>query len=118
MAQAPSASSTQYSVMHTFQSPQAAGTLVHIETEDGAEILTFEPAKEYQSVVVSSPELENGATHTVYAGGHSTGTVTDGLYSGGTYTGGTQVASLTISSIVTGGGFGGGGFGGGRGGRP
>jgi hypothetical protein len=115
MAQAPSESSTQYSVIYTFESVQAAGTMVHIETDDGREILTFVPMREYQSVVLSSPELENGATYVVYSGGSSTGTVTDGLYSDGAYAGGTQVASFTISSMVTGAGAAGGGFrGGGR----
>jgi hypothetical protein len=118
MAQAPSASSTQYSVMYNFASVQAAGTIVHIETKDGEEILTFVPTKAYQSVVLSSPELENGATCVVYSGGSSTGAVADGLYSGGTYTAGTQVAEFTISSMVTDAGSGGGGFLGGRGGGP
>jgi len=118
MAQAPSTTSTQYSVMHNFASAQAAGTMVHIETEAGEDILTFVPTKEYQSVLLSSPELENGATYTVYAGGNSTGTVTDGLYSGGTYTAGTQVTSFTISSMVTGAGSYGGGFPGGGRRRP
>ena len=118
MAEAPSASSTQYSVMYNFASPQAAGTIVHIETEDGEDILTFVPTKEYQSVVLSSPELENGSTYAVYSGGSSTGTVTDSLYSGGTYTAGTQVVEFTISSMVTGAGASGGGFPGGGGGGP
>ena len=113
MAQAPGASSTQYSVMYTFESPQAAGTMIHIETEDGEEILTFVQTKAYQSVVLSSPELENGSTYLVYSGGSSTGTVADGLYSGGTYTGGIQVSSFTISSMVTGAGSLRGGFPGG-----
>jgi hypothetical protein len=117
MAQAPSTSSTQYSVMQTFQSMQAAGTMIHIESEGGEDILTFVPTKEYQSVVFSSPELTNGSTYIVYSGGSSTGTVADGLYSGGTYTAGTQVTSLTISSIVTGAGAPRGGFPGGPGGN-
>ncbi|MEJ5308593.1 MAG: carbohydrate-binding domain-containing protein [Anaerolineae bacterium] len=107
MAQAPSASSTQYSVMQTFESPQAAGTLVSLVAADGTAVLTFAPTKAYQSVVFSSPELKNGETYTVYGGGASSGTATDGLYTGGTYTPGSQVASFTISSIVTGGGAGG-----------
>jgi len=114
MAQAPSTSSTQYSVMHTFSSPQAAGTMVHIETQDGEEILTFVPTKAYQSIVLSSPELKNGSTYVVYSGGSATGAATDGLVSDGTYTPGAQVASLTISSMVTGAGS----FGGGFPGRP
>jgi hypothetical protein len=107
MAQAPSTSSAQYSVMHNFVSRQAAGTMVHIETESGEDVLTFVPTKEYQSVLLSSPELENGATYVVCSGGSSTGAVTDGLHSGGTYTAGTQVATFTIASMVTGAGFGG-----------
>lgn len=106
MTQAPSASSTQYSLMHNFASAQAAGTLVHIETKDGQALLTFAPTKRYQSIVISSPEIKNGSTCLVYSGGRSTGTAADGLYSGGTYTGGAQVASYTISSIVTGAGAG------------
>ena len=87
-----------------------------IETAEDQELLTFAPSKAYQSIVFSSPELGNGANLVVYAGGRSTGTVTDGLYAGGTYTAGTQVTSLTITSIVTGGGATMGGFPGGPGG--
>jgi uncharacterized membrane protein YhiD involved in acid resistance len=118
MAEAPSTTSTQYSVMYNFASPQAAGTVVHIETESGQEVLTFVPTKEYQSVVLSSPELENGVTYVVYSGGNSNGTAVDGVYSGGAYTAGTQVASFTISSMVTGGGATMGGFPGRPGRRP
>jgi hypothetical protein len=101
MAQAPGTSSTQYSVMMTFEASQPAGTVVHFETEDGEEILTFVPTKAYQSVVLSSSELKSGSTYVVYSGGSSSGIVTDGLYFGGAYTAGTKVTSFTISSIVT-----------------
>jgi hypothetical protein len=117
MAQSPSEASTQYSLMVNFDAMQPAGTLFHIETEDGADVLTFMSSKEYQSVVLSSPELEKGETYLVYTGGGATGTVTDGLYSGGTYTPGTEVYSLTISGMVTVAGSSGGGMmppGGGR----
>ncbi len=117
MAQAPSSSSTQYSVMHNFASTQAAGTMIHIENEDGEGALTFVPTKECQSIVFSSPELENGVTYKIYVGGNSTGTAINGLYSEGAYTPGTEITSFTISSIVTGGREGGPG-GGGPGGRP
>jgi len=117
MAQAPSASSTQYSVMQNFASVQAAGTLLHIVAANDEEVLTFAPTKAYQLVVFSSPVLKNGETYTVYVGGASSGTETDGLYSGGTYTPGSQAASFTISGIVTGSG-GGGFFGGPGGGAP
>jgi len=102
MAQNASTASTQYVVLETLSSVQAAGTMVHIESEAGETILTFVPAKDYQTVLVSSPELENGETYNVYLGGSATGTVTDGLYTDGTYTPGSQVSSFTISSIITG----------------
>lgn len=118
MAQAPSASSTQYSVMYNFDSTQAGGTIVHIETAAGEEVLTFVPTKDYQSVLLSSPALENGSTYVVYTGGSSTGTATDALYTGGAYTAGTEVASFAISSSVTRNGVQRGGPGGGPGGPP
>jgi hypothetical protein len=117
MAQAPSAASTQYSIMVNLTSAAAAGTPVHIESEDGKDVLTFIPTKAYRSIVVSSPDLENGATYLVYTGGSTTGTVTDGLVSGGSYSGGTEVASLTTTGMVTGAGSFGGGFPGGDPGR-
>lgn len=123
MAQAPSTSSTQYSLMQNLTSQQAAGAIVHIATASGEDVLTFMPTKTYQSVLFSSPALQNGETYTLYIGGSASGAATDGLYTGGTYTAGTQATSFTISSIVTGatgGGFGmpGGGMRPGGGRRP
>jgi hypothetical protein len=109
MAQAPDTSSTQYSVMMTYASAQPAGTMVHVETNNSEDILTFVPTKTYQSVVFCMPDLASGEEYNVYSGGSSTGTVTDGLYSGGVYTPGTQVATFTISGIVTNAGSSGGG---------
>jgi hypothetical protein len=116
MAQAPSDSSTQYSILYNFDTVQAAGTLIHIAIQNGQEILTFMPTKEYQSVVLSSSALQNGETYLVYTGGNSTGTITDGLYTGGVYTPGTQVASFTATNMVTSSGAQGAGFPGGPGG--
>ncbi|MBI2954897.1 MAG: carbohydrate-binding domain-containing protein [Chloroflexi bacterium] len=103
MVQSPDATSTQYSLALNLASPQSAGTLVHIEAEDGTGILTFAPMREYQSVVYSSSELKKGSTYTVYIGGSSTGSVVDGVYAGGTYTPGIRSGGFTISSAVTGG---------------
>jgi hypothetical protein len=101
MAQAPDATSTQRSLVLSLGSPQPAGTLVHIETSDGAGILTFAPIREYQSVVYSSPELKTGSTYNAYLGGSSTGSVLDGVYSGGSYTRDTRREGFTILSIGT-----------------
>ena len=120
MAQAPSESSSQYALLANLSSAQRAGTLIHLQTSSGEEVLTFSPSKSYQSIVFSSPDLEKGTTYEIYLGGSSSGSEVDGLYQGGNYTGGTQLTSLTISSPVTYLGSSGG-FGGGRmpgGGRP
>lgn len=101
MAQAPGTSSTQYSVMVNLTSSQPAATMFHIKSSGGEEILTFVPAKLFQSVVFSSPALKNGESYNVYTGGSSTGTTTDGLYSNGTYTPGAETSSFTISGMVT-----------------
>jgi len=101
MAQTPSESSSQSALLLNFEQIQAAGTLVHIQNSAGDEILTFEPAKEYQSLAFAAPDLVNGETYYVFLGGSSTGTVTDGLYQGGSYTPGVEYTSFTVSSVVT-----------------
>jgi hypothetical protein len=83
-----------------FMSTRQNGTIIHIQTSTGTEILTFQPTKAYKSIAFSSPALTKG-TYDVYFGGNSTGTVVDGLYTGGTYTPGTKYKNFTISSIVT-----------------
>lgn len=97
MAEVPDDSSTQEVLAASYGSAQAAGTMVHVEAADGTQILTFVPAKAYQSVVICSPLLQKGTTYNFYSGGSSTGTLADGLYSGGTYTAGTKLGSITIS---------------------
>lgn len=101
MAQAPGQSSSQYAALINLNAAQQAGTLVHIQTSDGEEVLTFSPNKSYQSIAFSSPELLNSTTYEIYLGGSSTGTATNGLYEGGAYSGGTAYSNFTISSIVT-----------------
>jgi hypothetical protein len=109
MAQAPSTSSTQNSVLVNLVSTQSAGTLVHIENEGGEDVLTYASPKQFQSIVLCSSALQYGTTYVIYIGGSATGTATDGLYSGGSYTPGSQVDVFTISGVVTmlgsGGGF-------------
>ncbi len=101
MAQAPSASSAQYSLLVNLNGTARAGTLVHIETSDGEPVLTFAPAKQYQSLVFSSSELEDGSTYDVYLGGSCSGEASDGLYAEGSYTSGTKYTSFTATDTVT-----------------
>jgi hypothetical protein len=101
MAQSLSTTSTQYSVLVNFRSAYQAGTLIHIESSTGSNIVTFQPTKQFQSIVVCSASLQQGTTYNVYVGGSSTGTLQDGVYTGGTYTAGTKYTSFTTSTVVT-----------------
>jgi hypothetical protein len=94
-------SSTQCSLMVIFDSSQQPGTVVHIQTSEGKNIVTFMPTKTYQSIVFSSPELQLGKTYNLFLGGSSTGAGTDGLYQDGEYIPGILYASFTISGVVT-----------------
>jgi len=108
MAMAPDTSSSQYSILLNLSSSLQPGTLIRLQNSAGEDIFTFAPTRIYQSFTFSSPELKEGETYTVYYGGSSTGTVTDGLYQNGNYLDGVKYTELTISSIVTR--IGGGGF--------
>lgn len=101
MTQAPSSSSTQYSVRVIMTSSLAANTIFHIQDAAGNDILTFKPARSYYSIVLSSPSLKSGSTYNIYTGGSCTGTLQNGLYTGGTYSGGTLYGNFTVSSSVT-----------------
>lgn len=100
MSQTPSESSSQNCVSITL-SQQEANSIVHIESEDGEDIITFAPSKQYQSVIVSSPKLKTGSSYTVSYGGQSNGENINGLYSNGEYSGGTEVGSFKISSSIS-----------------
>ncbi len=101
MPELPAASSTQNSIVMILDSAQTGGTMLHIENENGEEILSFVPAKSYQYVAVSSPELQTNGTYNIYIGGSSTGSNVDGLYQNSETSGGSLVSSVTISSTVT-----------------
>jgi len=85
-------SSEQCSLMYTYQSTQSAGTLVTLTDADGNVVASFAPDKQYQNVVISSPDMVSGSTYTLYSGGS---------VSNGTLSGGTQVASITLSGVST-----------------
>lgn len=101
MAETPSEQSAQNSIMMQFSNVQQAGTMVHLQDESGKAIATFTPAKDYQTVVISSPELNEDTTYTLYTGGSSTGIESGGLYTEGEYQAGTKIVSMTLSTPIT-----------------
>lgn len=117
MAEIPEASSGQY-VAAIGLDAQQAGTLLTITDQDGKVLCAFAPEKQYQHVVCSTPEFQEGNTYTVTLGGSCSGTETDGLYTGGSCTGGTELTSFTISDRITTAGSSAGGMNPQGGGRP
>jgi hypothetical protein len=88
----PDASSAQNYILLSFGENKPAGTTVRVEDENGAEIVTFKPGKEYAEFLFSSDKLMSGMICKVYSGGESIGSEdNDGLLSGGTYSGGTKL---------------------------
>lgn len=102
MAQAPDASSSQYSLLLNFDTTLPAGTLIHIQNSAGENVLTFAPDKPFQSLALSSAALQDGETYEVYYGGSTSGSANGGLYLDGTYTPGTLYTNFTIAAVVTG----------------
>lgn len=93
-------SSTQASFIQGYTSTQSAGTLLTLLNEYGETMVSFEAAKDYQSVVISTPELEVGDTYRLFSGGTVDSLDEDGL-SFGTYTAGEQVTDIYLSGTVT-----------------
>ena len=119
MAESPSEKSTQNAVSATFDSTSDGGTLVTLSDDSGNEIISFSPAKQFDNIVISSPDIKNGTTYTFYTGGTSSKSEVHGLYETGGYNNdGAEAGNFTAESVVSyvgrqstmGGGFGGGGM--------
>ena len=104
MATAPTSGSTQYSVNAAFSKTYNGETKVTVKDSLGNEVLTYTPAKNFQSFVFSTDKLKSGETYTIYAGDTQEGTFT--------------VSDITTTVGNVSSGMGGGKPGGMQGGRP
>lgn len=104
MATAPTSDSTQYSVNAAFSKIYNGETKVTVKDSSGNEVLTYTPAKNFQSFVFSTDKLKSGETYTIYAGDTQEGTFT--------------VSDITTTVGNVSSGMGGGKPGGMQGGRP
>ena len=101
MLQAPSSSSAQHVISAVFSNSLQAGTSINIKSETGENILTFTPNKEYQSIILCSPDVKKGETYTISAGGIASGESKDGLYTNSTFSNSTESINCTVSDIIT-----------------
>jgi len=90
MAQAPSETSTQGSIAMYYTLAQQAGTVVTLKDSKGNELVSFKPEKDFQSVVISTPDITIGSSYT-----HSTGDISVD------FTNETLVTWLSESGITT-----------------
>lgn len=100
MAQSPSESSSQNSVLINYSQIQSAGTIANISDESGNSLVTFAPSKDYQTLLISTPDIELNSIYQLYTGGSSTETDAYGLSVNGTYTNGTKLTDFTVSKSV------------------
>ena len=102
MAESPGSSSTQNSVSCGFDSTLSAGTLVTLTDGSGSEILSYSPSKTVSHIVISTPDIADGGSYTIYTGG-TTSADEDGygLSSGGYNNDGTEAGSFTADSSVS-----------------
>lgn len=71
MAMAPSEESSQHALLMYYPTMQAADTMVQLVNEDDEVLISFKPDKTYQSIMISSPLIEEGNTYSLYSGGQS-----------------------------------------------
>jgi len=104
MAQGFSESSTQNSMLVYYSEVQSANTLLNLSDADGNTIVSFAPSKDYQTVVISTPDLKSNTTYALSSGGTAAGDAADGYYGSQTYTNGTKLYDITVEGSVTTGG--------------
>ena len=101
MLEMPGETSTQKTAVFLFDQTQQAGTLVYVSDSKGNILAAIAPEKTFSCVILSSPDLKEGETYTVFTGGTASGDSTHGYYSKATVTGGTQFTTFTASDTVT-----------------
>lgn len=100
MAEGVSEESGQNAIMMTFPETLEADTMVYVTDSNGEVVTAVTPEKQYQTLVLSSPDLEQGETYTIYTGGEVTGEAGDGYYEKATAENGTEVVKFSLNSAM------------------
>ena len=101
-------------------SSQSGDTMFALCDSNSNVIASFNPAKQYSNVVVSSPSIKTGESYKIICGGAIDGADENGFADSGTLTSGTEITEITMSeeNYSSGGSMQGGGMRGGPGGMP
>lgn len=98
MAQSPSDSSSQSSIVYQFD--QSTTESIALTDDSGQFILGFTPTKSYQTIVVSSPLLETDKTFTCHTAVDVDGEAVNGLVTDGVITASTEL-DFTLTDTLT-----------------
>lgn len=80
MAMGISDTSTQPAIMMNFTDTLAAGTAVNLSLGEEKILASVAPEKDFQTILISTAELEQEADYTLRFGGNVEGKIKDGLY--------------------------------------
>lgn len=100
MAQNASSSSTQNTVMINFDNTIEENDIISIKNNVN-EILTYKSSKDFQSVVISSPNLEKNETYEIYINVDTLANEENGLYELGGIVSETLYETFKINSVIT-----------------
>ncbi len=101
MNQNPSSNSSQNIISINFSTSKNANEIVNITDSSGNEIISYAPSKRYQSVIISTPDIETGNSYKIYSGGSYSTSSSNGLYSNGIYSNGTLYTDVSVTNILT-----------------
>ena len=99
MAQMPSSSSSQASVMITFSSTQSKDTLISLLDGEDA-LVSYAPSKSFNSIVISTPSMKQGSSYTLASGGSVSGDASAGVYLNATLKNSDSLCDFTLSSMA------------------
>lgn len=91
---------TQRSVAITLDQSQAADTLITLQDTEGNTLLSYAPSKDFQHVVISSPDLQS-ADYTLLSGGSNSETSVYGLYQGGSVKDASELGTLSLTDTLS-----------------
>lgn len=101
MAQTVSDSSSQGTVSFYLDQKQSANQMVSLFDASNELLLAFTPIRDYQFVVISTPDLVIDQSYTLHLGGTATGDAQNGLVTDGSVTDSQLTTSFTLAATVS-----------------
>lgn len=99
MAQASSDTSTQSSILMNYEATQSSNQVFCLKDSDGNVIAAFNPSEDYDSVFISTPDLNADGTYYIYTG--TTQETESRFLEESQYNLGDLVATVQMTGVVT-----------------